>query len=197
MSVVRNNRQPTQPPGRRRPDFTPSKSKSLFLRIDCRAGRARVVGHESGDLYSRKAVFNIDLENLKSGWLDFNANAESAIVGDDRENPPPGAGDRNGPKWGIEVPVAMPYETTFDGVDIKKIDPCLIRTTTALLLEAFATLWDAYVEAKHDAGDVVCVEIAGWESVTKGGGKKYFRPRFKILGFVKGLEDPLDSVVAD
>ena len=84
----------------------------------------------------------------------------------------------------------MPYATTFDDVEIKEVPPCLIRTTTALLLEALASLWDAYDEdTKHKDGDVACVEVAGWESVTKAGGKKYFRPRFKILGFVKDLEE--------
>ena len=89
--------------GRPRPDFTPSKSKGLFFRIDCVAGRAKIIGHSAGDLFSRTAIFNIDLANLKAGWLDFNANAESAIVGEDRDDPPPGADDRDGPKWGVEV----------------------------------------------------------------------------------------------
>ena len=55
----------------------------------------------------------------------------------------------------------------------------MIRTTTALLLEALGNLWDAYDEADHKPGEVTVVEISGWEAVAKGGGKKYFRPRFK------------------
>ena len=84
----------------------------------------------------------------------------------------------------------MPYATTFDDVEIKEVPPCLIRTSTALLLEALEALWDAYDEdTKHKEGDIAYVEVAGWESVTKAGGKKYFRPRFKILGYVKDLEE--------
>jgi hypothetical protein len=86
----------------------------------------------------------------------------------------------------------MPYSTVFDDVEIKAVPPCRIKTTTALLLEAFAALWDAYYEdTKRRDGDIAVVEIAGWEAVSKSGGKKYFRPRFKIVGFVKGLEDQL------
>ena len=166
MAVTRGNggKRPGSGGGRARPDFTPSKNKKLFLKLDCVAGRVKIVGHESGELFSRTAVFNADLENIKTGWLDFNANAESSIVGDDRDNPPPGAGERDGPKWGIELPVAMPYSTRFDDIDIKKVDPCLIKSSTGLLLEAVATLWDAYDEAKHKDGDVAVVEVAGWES---------------------------------
>ena len=139
------------------------------MRFDCVAGRAKIVGHASGELFSRKCRFNIDIAKLKAGWLDFQANAESAIVGTDRDNPPPGAGAKDGPKWGVEVRVAMPYATTFDDVEIKKVPPCLIRTTTALLLEALASLWDAYDEdTKHKEGDIACVEVAGWESVHQG-----------------------------
>ena len=84
----------------------------------------------------------------------------------------------------------MPYATTFDDVKIEAVPPCLIRTTTELLLEALATLWDAYDEdTKHKEGDIAHVEVAAWESVTKSGGKKYFRPRFTILGYIKGLEE--------
>ena len=39
------------------------------------------------------------------------------------------------------------------------------------------------------------VEVAGWESVTKAGGKKYFRPRFKILGYVKDLEEQFAGAI--
>lgn len=79
--------------------------------------------------------------------------------------------------------VAMPYVTIFDDVEIKEVRPCLIRTSTAPLLEALAALWDAYDEdTKHKEGEIAVVEVAGWEPVTKAGGKKYFRPRFKILG---------------
>jgi hypothetical protein len=191
MAVVnpssRGNRRKSS---RVRPDFTPSKSTGVYLRFDCRAGRAKIVGHASGELFSRKCRFNIDFAKLEAGWVDHQANAESAIVGTDRNNPPPGAGAKDGPKWGIEVPIAMPYATTFDDVDIEEVPPCLLRTTTGLLLEALASLWDAYDEdTEHEEGDIACVEIAGWESVTKAGGKKYFRPRFKILGFVKDLEE--------
>ena len=199
MAVTRGNggKRPGSGGGRSRPDFTPSKNKKLFLKLDCVAGRVKIVGHESGELFSRTAVFNADLENIKTGWLDFNANAESSIVGDDRDNPPPGAGERDGPKWGIELPVAMPYSTRFDDIDIKKVDPCLIKSTTGLLLEAVGTLWDAYDEAQHKDGDVAVVEVAGWESVTTSGGKKYFKPRLKLLGFVGGLEEAFEGVSDD
>src|SRR5262249_10258859 len=121
------------------PDFRPSKNKKKFLKFDCMAGRVKIVGHESGELLSRTAVINADLANIKTGYLDFNANAESSIVGDDRDNPPPGAGERDGPKWGFELLVAMPYPTRFDDIDIKKVDPCLIKSSTGLLLEAVET----------------------------------------------------------
>ena len=186
--------------GRPRPDFTPSKTKGTFLRFDCVAGRAKIVGHSSGEeLFSRKCRFNIDIASLKAGWVDFQANGgESSIVGEDRDDPPAGAGERDGPKWGIEVPVAMPYATIFDDVEIKAVPPCLIKTTTALLLDAMSSLWDAYdADTKHKDGDVACCEIAGWEAVSKAGGKKYFRPRFKIMGFVKGLEDQFVGADAD
>jgi hypothetical protein len=160
------------------------------------AGRVKIVGHESGELFSRTAVFNADLENIKTGWLDFHANAESSIVGVDRDNPPPGAGERDGPEWGIELPVAMPYSTRFDDIDIKKVDSCLIKSTTSLLLEAVETLWVAYDEAQHKDGDVAVVEVAGWDSVTKSG-KKYFKPRLKLLGFVGGLEQAFEGVSND
>ena len=190
MSVVPSSRGNSRKSSRTRPDFTPSKSTRLYLRFDCVAGRAKIVGHAIDELYSRKCRFNIDIANLEAGWLDFQANAESAIVGTDRNNPPPGAGTKDGPKWGVEVPVAMPYATTFDDVKIEEVPPCLIRTSTALMLEALAALWDSYDEdPKHKDGDIVCAEVAGWESVTKSGGKKYFRPRFKILGYVKDLEE--------
>jgi hypothetical protein len=191
MAVVNpSSRGNSRKSSRARPDFTPSKSTGLYLRLDCVAGRAKIVGHASGELFSRKCKFNIDISKLEAGWLDFQANAESAIVGTDRENPPPGAGAKDGPKWGVEVPVAMPYATTFDDVEIEEVPPCVIRTSTALLLEALAALWDAYDEdTKHKEGDIAYVEVAGWESVTKSGGKKYFRPRYKILGYVKDLEE--------
>ena len=172
---------------RTRPDFTPSKSTGLYLRFDCVAGRAKIVGHASGELFSRKCRFNIDIAKLKDGWLDFQANAESAIVGTDRNKPPPGAGMKDGPKWGVQVRVAMPYPTTFDDVEIDEVPPCAIRTSTRLLLEAMESLWDAHDEdTRHKDGDIAYVEVAGWESVTMAGGKKYFKPRFKILGYVEG-----------
>lgn len=185
--------------GRPRPDFTPSKTKGMYLRFDCVAGRAKIVGHPSGEeLFSRKCKFNIDLAKLEAGWIDFQSNDESAIVGKDRDDPPAGAGERDGAKWGIEVPISMPYATIFDDVEIKEVPPCVIKTTTALLLEAMSSLWDAYdADTRHKNGDVVCAEITGWEAVSKAGGKKYFRPRFKILGFVKGLEDQLPDADAD
>jgi hypothetical protein len=199
MTIVnpssRSNRRKSS---RARPDFTPSKSTGLYLRFDCVAGRAKIVGHASGEeLFSRKCLFNCDIVNVRSGWLDFQANAESSIVSDDRADPPPGVGTQNGPKWGIEVAVCMPYPTVFDDVEIKEVPPCLIKTTTALLLDAMGALWDDYESMQHDEGAIAVVETAGWEPVTKGGGKKYFRPRFKIRGFVKGLEDQLDGVDAD
>src|SRR5262245_3244654 len=179
---------------RARPDFTPSKSAGLYLRLDCVAGRVKIVGHASGELFSRKCRLNIDIAKAEAGFLDFQANAESAIVGTDRNNPPPGAGTKDGPKWGVEVRVAMPYRTTFDDVEIEEVPPCLIRTSTALLLEALASLWDAYDEdTEHKEGDIAYVEVAGWEPVTKAGGKKYFRPRFKILGYVKNLEERFEG----
>ena len=195
MSVVPpNSRGNGRKSARARPDFTPSKSRGVYLRFDCVAGRVKIVGHASGALYSRKCKFNIDIAKLETGWLDFQANAESAIVGTDRNSPPPGAGAKDGPKWGVEVRVAMPYATIFDNVEIEKVPPCLIRTSTGLLLEALATLWDAYDEdTKHKEGDIAYVEVVGWEPVTKSGGKKYFRPRFKILGYVKGLEEKCAS----
>jgi hypothetical protein len=192
MAVTRGNggKRPGSGGGRSRPDFTPSKSMRLRLRFDCVAGRAKVVGHASGDLYSRKCKFNIDIGKVEAGWLDFQSNVESAIVGTDRNNPPPGADEKDGPKWGVEVPVAIPYATTFDDVEIEKVPPCLIRATADLLLKALGALWDAYDEdTQHKEGDVAVVEVAGWESVTKAGGKKYFRPRFKILGYVKDLDE--------
>ena len=176
---------------RARPDFTPSKTKGCILRLDCVAGRAKIVGHANAASCSRaRCRFNIDIANIKAGWLDFQANAESAIVGTDRNNPPPGAGAKDGPKWGVEVRVAMPYATTFDDVEIEKV----------------AALPDPNVDGApaRGAGNAVgClrrghqaqgrrhrfVEVAGWETVTKAGGKKYFRPRFKILGYVKDLEE--------
>jgi hypothetical protein len=174
---------------RARPDFTPFKSRGLYLRFDCVAGRAKIVGHASGELYSRKCKFNIDIDKAELGWLDFQANAESAIVGTDKNNLPPGAGEKDGPDWGVEVRVAMPYATIFDGVEIKEVAPCVIRTTTVRMLEALKALLDSYDEdTNHKEGDIACVEVAGWEPVTAGG-KKYFRPRFKILGYVKNLED--------
>ena len=199
MSVVNpSSRGDRRKSSRARPDFTPSKSTGLYLRFDCVAGRAKIVGHASGELYSRQCRFNIDIAKLEAGWLDFQANAESAIVGTDRGNPPPGAGTKDGPKWGVEVRVAMPCATTFDDVEIEEVPPCLIRTSTALLLEALAMLWDAYdKDPKHKDGDIAYVEVAGWEPVTKSGGKKYFRPRFKILGYVKGLEDKFAGTGAD
>jgi hypothetical protein len=176
--------------GRSRPDFTPSRSTGLYLRFDCVAGRAKIVGHASGELFSRKCRFNIDINRLEAGYLDFQANAESAIVGTDKNNPPLGAGGKDVLKWGAEVRVAMPYATTFDDVEIDEVPPCVIRTTSGLQLEALGTLWDAYFEdTKHQEGDIAYVEIAGWEPVTMSGGKKYFRPRFKILGYVKDLEE--------
>ena len=191
MPVVNpSSRGSSRKSSRARPDFTPSKSTGLRLRFDCVAGRVKIVGHASGELFSRKCRFNIDIAKLEAGWLDFQANAESAIVGTDRNNPPPGAGEKDGPKWGVEVRVAMPYATTFDDVEIKEVRPCLIRTSTALLLEALGALWDAYDEVtKHKEGDIAVVEVAGWEPVPKAGGKKYFRPRFKILGYIKDLEE--------
>jgi hypothetical protein len=188
MAVINPN--PRGKPSRARPDFTPSKTTGLRLRFDCVAGRAKIVGHPSGELFSRKCLFNIDIAKLVAGWLDFQANAESAVVGTDRINPPPGAGEKDGPSWGVEVRVAMPYVTTFDDVEIKEVRPCLIRTSTALLLEALGALWDAYdQDTKHKEGDIAVAEVAGWEPVTKAGGKKYFRPRFKIVGYVKDLEE--------
>ena len=171
----------------------------MFLRFDCVAGRAKIVGHASGEeLFSRKCRFNIDsLASRRAGSISRRT-AESSIVGEDRDDPPAGAGERDGPKWGIEVPVAMPYATIFDDVEIKAVPPCLIKTTTALLLDAMASLWDAYDEdTKHKDGDVACCEVAGWEAVSKAGGKKYFRPRFKIMGFVKDLEDQFAGADAD
>ena len=175
---------------RARPDFTPSKSKGMYLRFDCVAGRAKIVGHASGELFSRKCRFNIDIAKLEAGWLDFQANAESAIVGTDREQPAAGRRREDGPsgvsRCGSRCPTRRPSTTSRS----RRSPPCLIRTTTALLLEALASLWDAYDEdTKHKEGDIACVEVAGWESVTKAGGKKYFRPRFKILGYVKDLEE--------
>ena len=191
MAVVpSNSRGNGRKSSRARPDFTPSKSTGMYLKFDCVAGRAKIAGHASGELLSRKCKFNIDIAKLEAGWLDFQANAESKIVGTDKKNPPPGAGTKDGPRWGVEVPVAMPYPTTFDDVEVEAVPPCQIRTKTGLLLEALATLWDAYDEdTKHKEGDIAVVEVAGWEPVTKAGGKKYFRPRFKILGYVKNLED--------
>ena len=83
-------------------------------------------------------MFNADLENIKTGWLDFKAKPKARSSVTDKDNPPPGAGERDGPEWGIELPVAMPYPTMFDDVDIKKVDPCLIKSSTGLLLEAVA-----------------------------------------------------------
>jgi hypothetical protein len=191
MTVVnpssRGNRRKSS---RARPDFAPSKSTGLYLRFDCVAGRAKIAGHPSGELFSRKCRFNIDIAKVEAGYIDFQANAESSIVGTDRDNPPPGAGERDGPKWGVEVPIAMPYSTVFDDVEIKEVPPCLLKTSTALLLEALGSLWDAYDEdTRRKDGDVACCEVAGWEAVSKAGGKKYFRPRFKILGYVVRLED--------
>ena len=196
MPVNPHSRGNTRKPPPARPDFTPSKSKGVFLRFDCVAGRAKIVGHASGALYSRRCKFNIDIAKLETGWLDFQANAESAIVGTDKSNPPPGAGTKDGPEWGAEVRVAMPYATTFDDVEIEQVPPCVIRTTTGLLLEALGALWDAYYEdTKHKEGDIAVVEVAGWEPVTKAGGKKYFRPRFKILGYVKDLEEQFAGAI--
>jgi hypothetical protein len=190
MSVVPSPRGNGRKSARARPDFTPSKSTGVYLRFDCVAGRAKIVNHPSGELFARKCRFNIDIAELKAGYLDFQTNTESAIVATDRNNPPPGADEKDGLKWGVEVRVAMPYSTTFDDVEIEEVPPCLIRTSTALLLEALAALWDAYDEdTKHKEGDIAYVELAGWEPVTKAGGKKYFRPRFKILGYVKDLEE--------
>jgi hypothetical protein len=191
MAVVSpNSRGNGRKSARVRPDFTPFKSRGLYLRFDCVAARAKIVGHASGELYSRKCKFNIDIDKAELGWLDFQTNADSAIVGTDKNNPPPGAGEKDGPDWGVEVRVAMPYATTFDGVEIKEVPPCLIRTTTARMLEALKALLDAYDEdTNHKEGDIAYVEVAGWEPVTTPGGKKYFRPRFKILGYVKDLEE--------
>ena len=102
MAVTRRNggKRPGGGGGRARPDFTPSKSTGLYLRFDCVAGRAKIVGHASGELFSRKCRFNIDIAKLEAGWLDFQANAESAIVGTDRNNPPPGAGAQRRPEVG-------------------------------------------------------------------------------------------------
>ena len=197
MSVVSpNSRGNGRKPPRARPDFTAPKSTGLYLRFDCVVGRAKIVGHASGELFSRKCRFNIDIAKLEAGWLDFQANAESKIVGTDRNNRPPGAEAKDGPAWGVEVPVAVPYAATFDDVEIDQVPACLIRTKTALLLEALATLWDAYDEdTKHKEGDIAYVEVAGWEPVTKAGGKKYFRPRFKILGYVKDLEEQFAGAI--
>ena len=85
MAVV--NRKSSRP----RPDFTPPRSTGLYLRFDCVAGRAKIVGHASGELFSRKCKFNIDIGKAETGWLDFGTNGESAIVGTDKNNPPPGA----------------------------------------------------------------------------------------------------------
>ena len=199
MAVTRGNggKRPGSGGGRSRPDFTPSKNKKLFLKLDCMAGRVKIVGHESGELFSRTAVFNADLENIKTGWLDFNANAESSIVGDDRDNPPPGAGERDGPRWGIELPVAMPYSTRFDDIDIKKVDPCLIKSSTGLLLEAVATLWDAMTKRSTRTATSPWSRSPAGNSVTKSGGKKYFKPRLKLLGFVGELEEAFEGVSDD
>ena len=91
------------------------------MRFDCVAGRAKIVGHATGELFSRKCRFNIDIANIKPGWLDFKANAESSIVGDGPGQPTAGCRRARRPKWGIEVPVAMPYATTFDDVEIKEV----------------------------------------------------------------------------
>src|SRR5204863_6265084 len=107
MSVSPNPRGNGRKAVRVRPDFTPSRSTGLYLRFDCVAGRAKIVGHASGELFSRKCRFNIDVAKLEAGWLDFQANAESAIVGTDRNNPPPGAGEKDGPQEGVEGRVAM------------------------------------------------------------------------------------------
>jgi hypothetical protein len=168
----------------------------LYLRFDCVAGRAKIVGHASGELYSRKCRFNIDIAKLEAGWLDFQVNAESWVVGTDRNNPPPGAGAKDGARWGVEVWIAMPYPTVFDDVEIDEVPPRPLRTSTGLLLEALAAVWDAsHEDPRRGEGDIACVEIAGWEPVTRAGGKKYFRPRFKILGYVRDLEEQFAGAV--
>jgi hypothetical protein len=49
----------------------PSRSTGLYLRFDCVAGRAKVVGHASGELVSRKCRFNIDIADLKVSSLSI------------------------------------------------------------------------------------------------------------------------------
>ena len=177
--------------GRPRPDFTPSSRRVVpSLRLHRGPRKDHRPRERRRAVLPASCKFNIDIASLKAGWVDFQAQGESSIVGDDRDDPPAGAGERDGPKWGVEVPIAMPYATVFDDVEIIAVPPCLIKTTTGLLLEAFGSLWDAYHDDEnHKDSDVACCEVAGWEAVSKAGGKKYFRPRFKIIGFVKGLED--------
>ena len=58
MAVTRGNggKRPGGGGGRPRPDFTPSKTKGLFLRFDCVAGRAKIVGHRTARSCSRASA---------------------------------------------------------------------------------------------------------------------------------------------
>ena len=171
-----------------RPDFTPSKSTGLYLRFDCVAGRAKIVGHASGELFSRKCRFNIDIANLRGRLARLPGQRRKRDRRDGSQQPASWcrreATARSGvSRCGSRCPTRRPSTTSRS----RRCRPALIRTSTALLLEALASLWDAYDEdTKHKEGDIACVEVAGWESVTKAGGKKYFRPRFKILGLREG-----------
>ena len=106
----------------------------------------------------------------------------------------PAPDDRDGPKWGVEVPVCLPNPMKFDGVDIKKVDPCLIRTTTALLLEALGNLLGRLRRGRPQARGGRRSRDQRLGSGRQGRWQEVLPPApFKILGFVAGLEDRFEG----
>jgi len=178
------------------PNFTPPPSSDgPFLRFDAELAKIKIVGATSdGSAHLESNMrLHLDLSNVQVGWLSFQ-NGGGEIVATDRDNPPPGAGQEGGPRWGAIVSIASPYPLATDDLKFERGIPAHeTKTSSRAVLEALGAAHEQYAtEASNFPGQIPVFDLVGWNKISgRAGRKTYFAPMFELVGFVPKIDTPL------
>lgn len=197
MAFLKKAAAQPQPKKALAPNFVPPpSSEGPFIRIDAEAAKLKIVGARADgtDHFESTMRLHLDLAGIQTGWLSFQGGA-GELVGDDRDNPPPGAGQENGPRWGFVVTVASPYRFSTDDLQFDLGIPAhQMRSSSRAVLEALGNAYDQYLGERDNFLDqpIPVFEVTGWtKQPARGGRKNYFAPVFELVGFVAKIDKPL------
>jgi hypothetical protein len=159
-----------------------------FVRIDTREGKLKLV-HGEAKAFTASLRLHLDLGSVDTGWLHFPKTGRPEFLGDDRDTPPKGAGTTDGPRWGVSLEWASPYQARIEDTKVDGFPPHQLNSTASPVLEAIGALWDAIEEDGEDPGTVVAVvEVERWEKVGN-----FRRPEFALLGYAEALDEPFEA----